>query len=527
LTSTSTIPALVAARAEEHPDREFIKFQGGDVLSFGELEDGAQRVATGLLARDLPATGTIATMLPNCSEYLLSWAGALRAGMVETPVNVALRGDFLIHVLEIADCAAVIVHQQWLEAVLSVQPRLPKLKRIFVVAPDGIPPSSDAGVDIEPFDRLLDVLAGVAPPIPVDPLAPACLMFTSGTTGPSKGAVQSHAHCIEAQARESLRPMDYQPGEEVLFTPLPFFHTQARYATVLAGLLLPCRIVMHASFSATRFWDVLKNEEATAFYFIGPMLNFLIKQPERPSDRDHKVRKAFGAPAPLSFFQEFENRFGVRLCEGYGSTEIGPAAVNDINDPLPGSAGKLTGLHAVEIHDELGLPVAPGETGEVVVRPTRPGVLFDGYYGMAEATVQSWRNLWFHTGDRGRIDENGYFYFVDRVKDSIRRRGENISSWEVEKVVNSLDYVQEAAVIGVESAAGEEDVLLVVVLREKHTVTPSELLESFEGRIPNYAMPRYVRFVESLPKTPTGRIEKFKLRQKGGLEGDWDREAEK
>jgi crotonobetaine/carnitine-CoA ligase len=306
---------------------------------------------------------------------------------------------------------------------------------------------------------------------------------------------------------------------------LPMFHTNARYCTVLIGLMLSVRVVLHRSFSASRFWDVCRAEEATAFNFIGSMLTFLSKQPPRADDRDHLVRKGYGAPAPISIYHDFEERFGVRLCEAYGSSEIGCVTANPIAQARPGSAGRSTGIHELAIHDPGGNPVPEGEAGEIVVRPKRPGILFNGYHGMPAETAASWRDLWFHTGDRGRFDEDGNLYFVDRVKDSIRRRGENISSWEVERVVNSIDVVQECAVLGVASDASEEDVLVVVVLKEREELEPLELLGQLESRLPAYAMPRYVRYVESLPKTPTGRVQKYMLRRAGKLPNDWDHEV--
>lgn len=314
--------------------------------------------------------------------------------------------------------------------------------------------------------------------------------------------------------------------DERLFSVFPMFHTNARYASILVGMLLDeGRTTLHKTFSASRFWDICRAEDITMFNFMGALLLILSKQPERDDDRDHSVRKGWGAPAPKPICEEFERRFGVTLFEGYGMTEVGIVTSNNCEERRPGSCGKPVPEVDVRIHDPDGLEVGPETVGEIVCRPLKPSMLFREYYGMPEATAAASRDWWFHTGDRGRVDEDGWFYFVDRVKDAIRRRGENISSWEVENVFHSHDAVKEAAIVGVPSELTDEEVLLVVVLKDGREADPEVLLDFAQERLPHFAVPRYVRYLDSLPKNPQQRIQKFMLRDEGLVEGTWDREA--
>ncbi len=261
----------------------------------------------------------------------------------------------------------------------------------------------------------------------------------------------------------------------------------------------------------------------TAFNYMGALLMMLFKQPERPDDADNPVRIAWGAPCPVDIWRPLEERFGIELVEVYGMTEIAIATENRRGETKVGTAGRESANFHERIFDEDDDVCPAGTPGEIVVRPKKPNVLFKGYYGQEEATQEAWRNLWFHTGDRGVMDEEGYVTFIDRMKDCIRRRGENISSWEVEAVVNTHDAVLESAAYGVASELTEEEVMAAVVVKEGLTLTAEELLDHCQERMAHFAVPRYVRFVEELPKTPSQRIQKYKLRDAGVTNDTWDR----
>jgi crotonobetaine/carnitine-CoA ligase len=251
----------------------------------------------------------------------------------------------------------------------------------------------------------------------------------------------------------------------------------------------------------------------------------LFKQDPKPEDADNPVRIAFGAPCPVEIWEPFEERFGMKLVEVFGMTEAPIACENRLDDRRIGSAGKESMSYEVRIVDEYDQSV-PNETpGEIVVRPKRPDIMFSGYYGRPEDTVEAWRNLWFHTGDRGRMDEDGFIYFIDRLKDNIRRRGENISSWEIESVVNTHDEVLESAAYGVESELSEQEVMIAVVLQPGSDLRPEQLLDYCQGRMSHFAVPRFVRLMAGLPKNHAERVEKFALRAEGVTEDAWDRES--
>ena len=317
--------------------------------------------------------------------------------------------------------------------------------------------------------------------------------------------------------------MKYGPTD-CLFTVFPLFHVNARYTTILVALLVDCDVVMHDRFSASKFWDICRREQITAFNFMGSMLTILMKQAERPNDADNPVLKAYGAPTPVEIYEDFQNRFQVKISEVYGSTELGTVAANPAKSFRKGACGKIVPIYEAEIHDEQGFSCPIGVSGEIVVRPKKPGIMFTDYYGNPEATVESWQNLWFKTGDTGRIDDDGYLYFIDRKKDVVRRRGENISSYEVERVIHDHPKVFEAAVVGVPSELSEEEVLAVVIVKDGEELNPEELLDFCRPRMAHFAVPRYIRYVEELPRTPSQRIEKYKLREIGITSETWDRE---
>jgi len=511
-----TLGSLLAARADAVPDREIVRFEE-TAVTYGGLDEAASRVANALRGLGLEPGDRAAIMLGNRPEYLGLWFGMARAGVVEVPLNTGVRGDMLVHMLNTTGSRLLVIDAQWLERVERMAPRLQALERVVVVGDGRL-----ETFDCLPHGALLDASPSRPGRVRV-PHDPSVILFTSGTTGPSKGAVLAHNANLRV-ARATCDLMLY--GEdEVLFNMFPLFHVNARYTSVLPAMLMDRgTCVLHDRFSASRFWDICRVEGVTAFNFMGALVMMLFKQPERADDADNPVRCAYGAPAPVAVLERFERRFGLELIEVYGSTELGACLENRPGDRRIGSCGRPSPHYEVEIHDEDDNPVPPGVEGEIVVRPREPHVMVEEYFGAPEATLAAFRNLWFHTGDRGRTDEDGWFTYVDRLKDAIRRRGENISSWEVEQVINDHDAVAESAAIGVPSELSEEEVLIVVVLQEETTLAPEELLDFCQARLPHFAVPRYVRFVPELPKNHAQRTQKPELRAEGVTPDTWDRE---
>ena len=514
----ATLPAVVDALAATDPTRPLVRFED-DVLTRGDLRDRALRVASALRELGLRPGDKAALMLDNGREAIEAWIGMTYAGVVEVPVNTAFRGDLLAYLLNQSESRVIVVRAELADRVAAVADQLETLEAVLVVGAD---PPAVGTLRTVGYESALDGTEAVGTGHAPEPAQPAVILFTSGTTGPSKGVVLSHNFAFR-MARNVCEIMDYG-ATDVLFTAFPLFHVNAKYTTILPAMLEGGEAVMRPRFSASTFWETCRDEGVTAFNFMGALLVMLAKQPAGPRDRDHAVRKAYGAPAPVTIFDAFEQRFGVTLVEVYGSTEIGTATVNTVFDRTVGSCGRASPYYDVEIHDEHDRPVAPGTEGEICVRPREPDVMFSEYYRMPEATLRAFRNLWFHTGDRGRMDAEGRCFFVDRMKDAIRRRGENISSWEVEKVIDAHDAVAESAVLGVPSELTEEEVLAVVVRKDGHPLEPAALLDHCQARMAHFAVPRYVRFVDALPKTPSQRIEKYLLRE-DALADAWDREA--
>jgi crotonobetaine/carnitine-CoA ligase len=493
----------MAHRAAEQPEREFIRFEE-TVLTYADIDSAANRFANRLIELGLHKGDKAAIMLENRPEFLGAWVGMAKAGIVEVPINTGYKGDLFTYLLNQAECRAL---------------DLTTLEHLIVVGDSLSAPES---LTMHRFDEFVAAGADRPPAVDIGPNDVSVILFTSGTTGPSKGVVLTHTANFRL-AQNVIELMGYAK-DEVLFTAFPLFHVNAKYTTVFPAALVDGSAVMHSRFSASRFWDICREEGVTAFNYMGALLMMLFKQPERPDDTDNPVRRAYGAPAPIEIYKQFEDRFAMQLVEVYGSTELGTATMNTVDDFVVGSCGRAVPYYDVRIHDEYDQPVPPGVEGEIVVRPLEPHVMVEEYYRMPEATLEAFRNLWFHSGDRGRMDEDGNFYFIDRMKDCIRRRGENISSWELEKVITSMDEVVEAAVIGVPSELSEEEVLAVVVPAQGTSLAPETILDVVQDRMPHFAVPRYVRFVAELPKTPSQRVEKYKLREEGIARDTWDRE---
>jgi crotonobetaine/carnitine-CoA ligase len=312
--------------------------------------------------------------------------------------------------------------------------------------------------------------------------------------------------------------------DDIFFTFLPLYHFNAQCLTTVTTLIAEAEMVLSDKFSASRFWDEIRKYKATQFNYLGAVIPILAKQSPKPDDLDNPVRVGFGAGCPQAVMDEVEKRFGFKCLEGFGMTEIGIPIHVRVNDRRPGSCGKVLDIYEIKLVDDEDNEVPVGEPGEIIFRPREPFTMMLGYYNMPEKTLETYRNLWFHTGDLAKKDKDGYFYFVDRKKDALRRRGENISSFEVERAINTHPAVLESAAVAVKSELAEDEVKICVVLKPGAALTPEELIKHANDRMPYFAVPRYVEFMESLPKTPTERVQKYLLKQAGITPNTWDRE---
>ena len=508
---------LLEEKAKKNKDKVFLYFEDKKV-TYKEINDIANRVANGFLKLGVQKRDNMCIMLPNCPEFLYTWFGLAKIGAVEVPVNIALKGDFLRYIIDNCDAKIMVIDNQFLERVKFIQDDLPKLERLIIIG-DEVEGMKFAST---PFGELLNNTADT-PLIDIDPYDTEAIIYTSGTTGNPKGVMISHGYYSQmAAANVKYRDLT---SNDIVYTPLPLFHGNAQGLTTIPCLVADAQLVLAERLRATQFWDEIRKYKATQFNFIGAMLTFIYKQPEKEDDADNPVRIAFGAPTPKQFCMDFKRRFNLRFVEPFGLTESGIICHNLYDDETKlGSFGKVSDGYEVKLVNDDDMEMPTGEVGEIISRTTKPNFMMSGYYKMPEKTLEAFKNLWFHTGDYGRKDEDGYFYFVDRKKDYLRVRGENISSMQIEAAINSHPKITESAALGVCSDVGEDEMLLYVVLKSGEQLKPEELLSFCEERIPRFAIPRFVEFIDELPKTPTERVEKYKLKERGLTPNTWDRE---
>jgi crotonobetaine/carnitine-CoA ligase len=510
---------LLRTAADRYGDRTFLQFDAV-TRTFAEMHLAANRAANGFAAVGAGPDAKVAIMAGNTLGFVEAWLGLARGGAVYVPINTEYKGDILAFQLAKADVSHIVVEPEFLDRVVAVADRLPKLRHVVLTRPvPDRPQRLGARIDITTLDDLMrapDHDPGVA----VSPATPLAISFTSGTTGPSKGVLASHAHVITF-ARDWIVAVDYQPGQSI-YSCMPLFHAVAAWLGVVPALINGGRIAFAPRFSASRFWDDVRRYRADVAHGIFSMVPILMKQPPRPDDADQPARRFYFAKVDPAF----ETRFNCRIVEVYGATETGIVTMTP-----PGGERRIescgtpnTATFDVLLADGNDAPVATGEVGEILVRPRRPFAMLTAYHNNPEATVEAFRNLWFHTGDNARADADGYLYFVDRKKDAIRRRGENISSSEVEAVLNRHPAVLECAVIAAPSELGEDEVKAVVVLRDGAAATADELWIFSDEHMPRFWVPRFIEFRDEMPKTPSQKIQKYMLRAGEGAGTVFDRQ---
>ena len=519
-----TLPAMLRGQVEDRPDAEYLQFGSRPAVTFGGIDRDSTRVAHSLRRLGVERGDRVAMVLPNCQEIVTTWFAAAKLGAVEVPVNLELRGSLLQHVLENSGAAVLVCHRDVLVEVAPVVNALSALRALVVVG-GGAEDARAAGVRVGALLAFEELLAGPDGSLDVavgysDPMA---ILYTSGTTGPAKGAVMPHHQYwlwvdLYAKSLQLTRADSY-------FTPLPLFHADGQLWGAYFPLVYGTKGTFVDRFSASRYWDQVRDSGATATNLLGAMAHILWKQEPRPDDADNPLRVAQALPM-VAMKEQFEERFGMRLVTGYGQTETNWVSYDTPDDWRPGSCGRVATEHfEVRIVDEQDEPVPVGAVGEIVVRPREAWSISSGYHAMPEQTQRAWRNLWFHSGDAGHLDADGWLYFSDRIKDVIRRRGSNISAFELESVLGEHPDVLECAAVGVRSDLTEEDVMVFVVVAESSTLTPAALLEHCQQALPRFMVPRYVEIgTERLPRTPTEKISKPALRERGPGKATWDAE---
>jgi crotonobetaine/carnitine-CoA ligase len=536
-----TIPSLFEQRLTEDPGGEYLDVCGVKLTAFQVVRSGRQ------LAAALDELGSVqhdrvATILENSPEAVEAWAGIVLGGRIAVPVNTAYKGSYLLH--QLADCGAkvVVVASSLAPRLIDVVGDLPDLDHVFVLddcvtatdqGPAGGDPLPDLGrVSVHQWSDLLGV-DDREPNVTIRPSDLATFIYTGGTTGPSKGCMLTHNY-HQALARQ-VGMCWQRTARDVVWTPLPLYHFNALTTVVVGTLLYGGRGAIYRKFSVSNFWPEMNRVGATITSTLGTMAYLLAHDADRPEmphsgrpEANSTLRLLAAAPMPVEVDDVIKERFGVKTFSGaYGVTEASlvswqPPGVSN----KPNAAGRVNEEYFdVRIFDDEDTELPRGAEGEVVVRPKRPHVMFEGYWGRPEVTVETSRNWWYHTGDIGRIDDDGYLFFVDRKADYLRRRGENISSFEVERVLMGHGALADVAVHAIPSKLTEDDLKVTATLKAGSDLEPGELFQWCVEQLPYFMLPRYIEFRPDLPRSPVGRVLKRELRDEGVTATTWDAEA--
>jgi crotonobetaine/carnitine-CoA ligase len=514
------IPQLVEESCRRDPEKTFLFFEDQEI-SYKEFRENVYRTARWFSGLGVKKGDRVCIHLPNCPEFLYVWLGLSHIGGITVPINVAFKEKEAAYILRHSGCVALVGNAKTIGITKDVRRDLPSLQ--WTVSTDGgngspgaLDFSSFQGEDPGPF-----------PPVDVSVDDISSIMYTSGTTGSPKGVMMTHrAYVCCGQGYTHWANITDQ---DRLFTCLPLYHANAQVYSTMGSLAAGGSLVLVNRFSASRFWDQIRRYDATILNFIGAMVVILMKQPESPFDRQNKVRVAYGTPALDSELQNrFEERFGLTVLAGYALTECPFGTIQPLQGTRKPKSIGIPRFHPefqnqIRVVNAQGAELPPGEVGELIIKnPT----VTPGYFRDPEETRKVIREGWLHTGDNAYRDEDGYFYFVDRKKDVIRRRGENFSSLEIEEVLNAYPKVLESAVIGIPSELSDEEIKAYVIPKPGEQVDAAEIFEWCERRLARFKVPRYLEFRDSLPKTPTHRVEKYRLRQEKSdlTEGCVDRE---
>lgn len=515
-----TMIELLGRAAAGHPDRPFVVIDG-EPFTYAEVDRRSNAMARELQALGVQKGQCVVTLFDTSIDVFTCWFAINKLGAVWVPINSAYRGEFLRHQIADTEARIVICDGHFLERLVHIAAQLPEVQ--LILTRDG---SSDAGciIPIKPLDSCRGTDTS-ALPLAVEPHDLAALIYTSGTTGPSKGCMISHNY-FTAIGRINRRHTLLDEGQ-ILWTCLPLFHAAALCAAISVMEDGSC-IALARQFSVSKFWEEVEASGAVSAMLMASIFALVAQAPECEAEKRYrgKLKMVFGVPISPSVRKIWHERFGAQIVSSwsYGQTEaIRMTAVPLDETPPEDCAGRAVDEYEIMIFDEFDQPVSEGTVGQIVLRPRHPGVMFDGYWKRPEATAAVWKNMWMHTGDLGKIID-GYLYFMDRAKDYLRSRGENISSFEVERSFMAHHAVAEVAVHAVGAQTGEDEIKVTAVLRDGALLTEHELCLWSLDNLPHFAVPRFIEFRGELPKNPTGRVLKYQLRDEGRTASTWDRE---
>ncbi len=499
--------------ANERPDDVAFIFYGGETWTWSRALELTRRAARGLRALGVKKGDHVLSWQPNNREAVLTWFALNYLGAVYVPVNTAYKGNLLQHVVQLSDATLMVCHADLAGRLDDIN--CGALSDLLITNGE----ATVRDLILHPASALLPEAGLEEMPDLVEPWDSQYIIFTSGTTGPSKAVLSSYAQGY------SMGPEahPYMDARERTLVNLPMFHVGGTVFFVIA-LATGGSCFLDSHFKTDEFWQTVREHRTTQTCLLGAMIPFLMKLPPGNHDRDHPLKKAVCVPWSEETMA-LGRRFGIEMRTTFNMTEVSSPMVSDPWPLESGTCGKVRSGVEARVVDENDCEVAPGETGELILRTDRPWAMNHGYYKNPEATARAWRNGWFHTGDGFKYDREGYYFFVDRIKDAIRRRGENISSFEVEGEVNAHDAVGETAAIPVPSELGEDEVMVVVAPVAGKAIEPEALFRFLEPRMAHFMLPRFIRIVDELPKTPTQKVQKHLLKDDGITADTWDREA--
>jgi crotonobetaine/carnitine-CoA ligase len=512
------LPEVLVFQARMRPNDTFVIWSAtGETLSYAQAASASDQVAGLFAALGVGRADTVAVMLPNGLDFVLAWLGLMRLGATSVLLNPELRGSFLEHQLNNAGCRVVLTEASLRERIAEVAANVPTIATIILT--DRVEDTVDfnAWRTTAPYDGPTPLASDIA-----------CVMYTSGTTGPAKGVMMPHAHCF-LMGLGTIDNLRITPDDRY-YVVLPLFHANGLLLQLGATLIAGASAILRERFSASGWLQDVRRFDATVTNMLGVVAAFVVATPASPFDRDHHLRVICNVPNTPEHDRVFRERFGVEDVIGaFGMTEVNIPLYGEYGHPHAGTCGRVYDRYfEVEIRDPDTDQLLPrGTIGEIMVRPKAAFGFMAGYRDMPERTVEAWRNLWFHTGDAGVMGEDGYVTYIDRIKDCIRRRGENISSFEVELAISRLKGVAEVAAYAVPSgiAGGEDEIMLAVVTAEGAVLNPAIIASYADRVLPRFAQPRFIEIVDGLPKTPTAKVRKAVLRTRGITATTWDRQA--
>ncbi|MFE3060455.1 AMP-binding protein [Nocardia sp. NPDC059239] len=520
--SALTAPQILSYHASRRADHVFCDFSG-DKWTYGKLHEAVNRAANGFKALGVERGQRVAYMLDNHADTMIVWLGLMRLGAIVVPINTAYKGEFLRHQIADSQTEIVVAESGYVDRVATVAGGAPFVRTVIVRG--DVVPAGD--LTVYSLDEVKSGSNEAVDDSDITPATTAMLMYTSGTTGPSKGCVVSHGY-ITTCGRSMIRCYELRE-DDILWISAPMYYFGCLGSAVTPTLITGSTVSIAPKFSLSDFWPAIERSKATIAMLISTMVTLVAHAPDTDVSIRCKgqLRMIQGAPLGAEEQQLFKDRFGVPHSgpAGFGITEASIVTQNRIAEPSPAnSSGRRFEVFDLKIVDENGNECPAGVPGLVFVKPTQPHAMMDGYWNNPEATSRAIQDGWFNTGDIGKLDENGYFFFVDRAKDYLRKGGENISSFEMESAFLQHSAVREIAVHAVVSELSEDEIKATIVLHDGASLTEYELCRWSMDHVPAYAVPRFIEFRDELPKNMVGRVLKFQLRDEGRTATTWDRQ---